>query len=102
MLYPASNKASSELQAGLEVRGFSVLRLNTYDTLPVSAPLDPTLLAAARGAAVVTVGSPSAIKCVWGCSCVCVCGGWGGRGGLDLGLGLSPLAEDCMRVYASR
>jgi hypothetical protein len=38
-----------------------VLRLNTYDTLPVTG-LDPQLLEAAKAAAVVTVGSPSAIK----------------------------------------
>lgn len=39
-----------------------MVRLNTYDTVPVAA-LDAQALAAARSAAVVTVGSPSAIKC---------------------------------------
>jgi uroporphyrinogen-III synthase len=48
-------------QSGLTERGFEVLRLNTYDTLPVSQ-LDEDKLAAAKQAAVVTVGSPSAIK----------------------------------------
>ncbi|EFN56503.1 hypothetical protein CHLNCDRAFT_34953 [Chlorella variabilis] len=61
VLYPASNKASSELQSGLAARGFDVVRLNTYDTVPVTR-LDERQLAAARRAAVVTVGSPSAIK----------------------------------------
>ncbi|PSC73789.1 uroporphyrinogen-III chloroplastic isoform X1 [Micractinium conductrix] len=61
VLYPASNKASTELQAGLAARGFEVLCLNTYDTLPVSR-LDGAALAAAKQVAVVTVGSPSAIK----------------------------------------
>ena len=49
------------LQSGLIARGFEVLRLNTYDTLPVTG-LDLQLLEAAKAAAVVTVGSPSAIK----------------------------------------
>lgn len=40
-----------------------MLRLNTYDTVPVSR-LDGAALQAAKQAAVVTVGSPSAIKCV--------------------------------------
>ncbi|PRW50788.1 Uroporphyrinogen-III chloroplastic isoform D [Chlorella sorokiniana] len=61
VLYPASNKASTELQSGLEKRGFEVLRLNTYDTVPVTR-LDAAALEAAKQAAVVTVGSPSAIK----------------------------------------
>lgn len=49
------------VQAGLAARGFEVLCLNTYDTLPVSR-LDGAALAAAKQVAVVTVGSPSAIK----------------------------------------
>jgi uroporphyrinogen-III synthase len=61
VLYPASNKASSQLQEGLAARGFAVRRLNTYDTLPVQA-LDPGELALARGAAVVAVASPSAVR----------------------------------------
>jgi uroporphyrinogen-III synthase len=65
VLYPSSAKASTELQAGLAARGFDVLRLNTYDTLPVEA-LDPGALAAARRAAVVAVASPSAVR-AWVC-----------------------------------
>lgn len=61
VLYPASNKASSELQGGLVRRGFEVRRLNTYDTLPV-ADLEPSMLDAARAAAVVAFASPSAVK----------------------------------------
>ncbi len=49
------------LQTGLAARGFEVLRLNTYDTVPVSS-LEAAKLEAAKQAAVVTVGSPSAIK----------------------------------------
>lgn len=55
---PAAQRA---LQSGLEKRGFEVLRLNTYDTVPVTQ-LDAGALEAAKQAAVVTVGSPSAIK----------------------------------------
>lgn len=61
VLYPSSNKASTELQRGLESRGFKVLRLNTYDTLPVES-LNEEELAAARAAAVVAFASPSAVK----------------------------------------
>lgn len=53
--------AQRALQSGLEKRGFEVLRLNTYDTVPVTQ-LDAAALEAAKQAAVVTVGSPSAIK----------------------------------------
>ena len=49
------------LQTRLSERGFLVERLNTYDTVPVSR-LDGAALEAARCAAVVTVGSPSAIR----------------------------------------
>ncbi len=49
------------MQAGLAERGFEVLRLNTYDTLPVeSLPAD--VLATARQADVVAFASPSAVK----------------------------------------
>ena len=54
-------RARTRLQAGLEARGFQVLRLSTYSTLLVSS-LDEQLLQQAKQAAVVTVGSPSAIK----------------------------------------
>ena len=69
MLLPCSSSPAGPLlpvcpcclQSGLIARGFEVLRLNTYDTLPVTG-LDLQLLEAAKAAAVVTVGSPSAIK----------------------------------------
>ena len=61
VLYPSSNKASTLLQEGLLARGFLVYRLNTYDTLPVTA-LDEDQLKIAREASVVAVASPSAVK----------------------------------------
>ena len=61
VLYPASAKAATTLQDGLAARGFQVLRLNTYSTRAVSA-VDPATLEAARGADVLTVGSPSAAR----------------------------------------
>lgn len=61
VLYPASNKASSLLQEGLLSRGFDVLRLNTYDTVPVSS-IEEGTLRRAREAAVVAVASPSALR----------------------------------------
>jgi uroporphyrinogen-III synthase len=59
-LYPASAKAPGTVQAGLEARGFSVQRLNTYDT--GAARWSPAEAAAAAQAAVATFGSPSAVK----------------------------------------
>jgi uroporphyrinogen-III synthase len=59
-LYPASAQAPGIVQAGLEARGFSVQRLNTYDTGP--ARWSPAEAAAAAQAAVATFGSPSAVK----------------------------------------
>lgn len=61
VLYPASCKASSELQRGLQKRGFSVTRLNTYDTITVSK-IEESMLSQARQADVVAVASPSAVK----------------------------------------
>jgi uroporphyrinogen-III synthase len=61
ILYPASCKASSQLQKGLEKRGFIVKRLNTYDTLPVQS-IDSTVLERASRAKVIAVASPSAVK----------------------------------------
>ena len=61
VLYPSSNKASTLLQEGLLKRGFDVQRLNTYDTLPVTA-LNEKEIAAAREASVVAVASPSAVR----------------------------------------
>ena len=49
------------LQSGLEHRGCQVVRLNTYNTVPV-ASLDPKQLAAAQQAQVLAVASPSAVK----------------------------------------
>jgi uroporphyrinogen-III synthase len=64
VLYPASAKAGTDLQAGLESRGcFAVTRLNTYDTLPVEVgELGEVDLARARAAAVVALASPSAVR----------------------------------------
>jgi len=61
VLYPASARASTQLQDGLEQRGFQVERLNTYSTVPVSS-LDSDALRAAEGADLITIGSPSAMK----------------------------------------
>jgi uroporphyrinogen-III synthase len=61
VLYPASAKAGTDLQNGLAEAGFQVRRLHTYDTRPVSGVPDEAL-AAAKGADVVTFGSPSAVK----------------------------------------
>jgi uroporphyrinogen-III synthase len=61
VLYPASARASGDLQASLEASGFAVDCVRTYDTVGVSA-VDPGLLARALEADVVTFGSPSAVK----------------------------------------
>lgn len=61
VLYPASLKASSEIEEGLSRRGFDVLRLNTYTTVPVQS-VDATLLQQALSAPVLSVASPSAIR----------------------------------------
>uniref|UniRef100_A0A7C9EAL9 Uroporphyrinogen-III synthase n=1 Tax=Opuntia streptacantha TaxID=393608 RepID=A0A7C9EAL9_OPUST len=61
VLYPASVKASSELEEGLSSRGFEVTRLNTYTTVPVQH-VDPLLLEQALTAPVVAVASPSAVR----------------------------------------
>jgi len=62
VLYPASSKAGSTLQDGLQKRGFTVTRLNTYTTEP--ATWTETNFEAANAACVVTFASPSAVK-VW-------------------------------------
>ena len=51
-----------ELQNGLAARGVEVVRLNTYTTRQVST-LNPIALQAARQARVLSIASPSAIKC---------------------------------------
>lgn len=61
VLYPASVKASSELEEGLSSRGFEVTRLNTYTTVPVQH-VDPLLLEQALTAPVLAVASPSAVR----------------------------------------
>lgn len=61
VLYPSSAKAGSDLQTGLTQRGFDVVRLNTYDTQPVSHISDAQLMQACQ-ADVVSFASPSAIK----------------------------------------
>ncbi|KAL7487449.1 hypothetical protein ACHAW6_013029 [Cyclotella cf. meneghiniana] len=60
VLYPASAKAPGTLQNGLEGRGFSVTRLNTYDTVPASWTTDQ--LSLAESATVACFASPSAVK----------------------------------------
>ncbi|CAH9111236.1 unnamed protein product [Cuscuta epithymum] len=60
VLYPASAKASGEIEEGLSKRGFEVTRMNTYNTEPVQH-FDNDLLKAALCAPVVAVASPSAI-----------------------------------------
>lgn len=60
LLYPASAKAQDTLQNGLEERGFTVTRLNTYDTVPASWSSDQISLA--QSAKVACFASPSAVK----------------------------------------
>eukprot|EP00271_Cylindrocystis_brebissonii_P018616 TRINITY_DN5371_c0_g1_i1.p1 TRINITY_DN5371_c0_g1~~TRINITY_DN5371_c0_g1_i1.p1 ORF type:complete len:366 (-),score=62.04 TRINITY_DN5371_c0_g1_i1:296-1393(-) len=61
VLYPASVKAGSDLEKGLQRRGFSVTRLNTYSTVTVGG-LDRDISRAAAAAPVVTFASPTAVK----------------------------------------
>ncbi|PIN12813.1 Uroporphyrinogen III synthase UROS/HEM4 [Handroanthus impetiginosus] len=61
VLYPASAKASNEIEEGLAMRGFEVTRLNTYTTEPVSH-VNQTVLEQALCAPVVAVASPSAVR----------------------------------------
>ncbi|CAO2837146.1 unnamed protein product [Amaranthus hypochondriacus] len=61
VLYPASAKASSEIEEGLSRRGFDVTRLNTYTTVAVQH-VDPLLLEKAVTTPVLAVASPSAIR----------------------------------------
>ncbi|KAL6995559.1 uroporphyrinogen-III synthase [Sarracenia purpurea var. burkii] len=61
VLYPASEKASSEIEDGLSNRGFEVTRLNTYTTVPV-CHVDQLVLKQAVAAPVVSVASPSAVR----------------------------------------
>jgi len=61
VLYPASCKASTDLQDSLAGGGFKVTRLNSYNTAGVTN-VSPELLAQAKAADIVTFGSPSAVK----------------------------------------
>ncbi|CAA0809128.1 Uroporphyrinogen-III synthase- chloroplastic [Striga hermonthica] len=61
VLYPASAKASNEIEEGLTKRGFEVTRLNTYTTELVSH-VDEIVLEQALLAPVIAVASPSAIR----------------------------------------
>ncbi|GMH16676.1 hypothetical protein Nepgr_018517 [Nepenthes gracilis] len=61
VLYPASEKASNEVEEGLSNRGFQVTRLNTYTTMPVHH-VDQQVLKEALAAPVIAVASPSAIR----------------------------------------
>ncbi|XP_039056060.1 uroporphyrinogen-III synthase, chloroplastic-like isoform X3 [Hibiscus syriacus] len=63
VLYPASVKASNEIEEGLSRRGFQVVRLNTYTTVPVDH-VDQIVLEKALSAPVVAVASPSAVRYV--------------------------------------
>ncbi|KAK4770535.1 hypothetical protein SAY87_031067 [Trapa incisa] len=61
VLYPSSAKASNEIEEGLSSRGFHVMRLNTYTTIPVHH-LDQEVLEEAMSVPVLAVASPSAVK----------------------------------------
>ncbi|KAK9671897.1 hypothetical protein RND81_12G062500 [Saponaria officinalis] len=61
VLYPASAKASCEIEEGLSGRGFIVERLNTYTTVGVRH-VDPLILEQAVATPVLSVASPSAIR----------------------------------------
>lgn len=61
VLYPASAKASNEIEEGLSNRGFEVMRLNTYTTVSVHH-VDQTVLKQALSTPVVAVASPSAVR----------------------------------------
>ncbi|XP_071686377.1 uroporphyrinogen-III synthase, chloroplastic-like isoform X2 [Rutidosis leptorrhynchoides] len=61
VLYPASAKASQDIEEGLSKRGFQVTRLNTYTTESVQH-VDQMIFEQALSASVVAVASPSAIR----------------------------------------
>ncbi|KAL1190120.1 Uroporphyrinogen-III synthase [Cardamine amara subsp. amara] len=61
VLYPASLKAGNDIEEGLSKRGFEVLRLNTYTTIPVQS-VESVLLQQALSAPVLSVASPSAVR----------------------------------------
>eukprot|EP00929_Paragymnodinium_shiwhaense_P013078 TRINITY_DN120936_c0_g1_i1.p1 TRINITY_DN120936_c0_g1~~TRINITY_DN120936_c0_g1_i1.p1 ORF type:complete len:309 (+),score=38.92 TRINITY_DN120936_c0_g1_i1:64-927(+) len=61
VLYPASAQAQQTLQEGLQSRGFTVQRLNTYTTQAVQS-FDAAERKQMEETDVVTFGSPSAVK----------------------------------------
>ncbi|KAI3758978.1 hypothetical protein L6452_06551 [Arctium lappa] len=61
VLYPASAKASHDIEEGLSKRGFQITRLNTYTTEPVEH-VDQMILQQSLSASVVAVASPSAVR----------------------------------------
>ncbi|KAK4795459.1 hypothetical protein SAY86_013453 [Trapa natans] len=61
VLYPASVKASNEIEEGLSSRGFHVMRLDTYTTIHVHH-LDQEVLEETMSVPVLAVASPSAVK----------------------------------------
>ncbi|ONK64474.1 uncharacterized protein A4U43_C07F26450 [Asparagus officinalis] len=61
VLYPASVKASNDLEEGLSNRGFEVTRLNTYNTVAIQ-DIDEMVLQEAFCVPVVAVASPSALR----------------------------------------
>jgi uroporphyrinogen-III synthase len=75
VLYPASALASGVVESGLTARGIRTRRIDTYTT--VAATWNSSELERARAAAVVTFGSPSAVR-VWaeragtGATAVCI------------------------------
>lgn len=62
VLYPSSSLAENTLALGLASRGFTVTKLDTYETVP--AEWSAAQLAEAKAADVVTFASPSTVK-VW-------------------------------------
>ena len=62
VLYPASALAADTVEGGLQARGMSTRRIDTYTTVP--AKWDDADLAKAKGAKIVTFASPSAVR-VW-------------------------------------
>ena len=62
VLYPASALAADVVESGLQARGFSTVRINTYTTVP--ADWSEEEHARATAASVVTFASPSAVR-VW-------------------------------------
>jgi len=62
VLYPASLIATSDIECGLNERGYQVTRLNTYSTEP--AVWDDKMYERAKQTTIVTFASPSAVR-VW-------------------------------------